>query len=96
MTKRYKLPIIVKIKGDTPFMDKNILCIEISKNDVYVEYENRDFEYISFTKAKKLIYKTLPTIVKYSCVDSEKSVNFLNTLLTKYKLCDDSLVLHNK
>ena len=77
-------------------MDKNILCIEVSKNDVYVEYDDRDFEYISFTKAKKLIYTTLPHTVKYSCVDSEKSVKFLNTLLTKYKLCDNSLVLHNK
>lgn len=77
-------------------MDKNILCIEISQNDVYIEYTNRDFEYISFTKAKKIIFKTLPPLMKYSCTDSEKSVNFLNSLLTKYTLKKDTLVLQNK
>lgn len=74
-------------------MDENILCIEISKKDVYIEYTNRDFEYISFTKAKKLIFKTLPSKLQYSCVDSERSVNFLNSLLTKYTLYNDFLVL---
>lgn len=77
-------------------MDKNILCIEISKKDVYVEYTNGDFEYISFTKAKKIIFQTLPIILKYSCVDSEKSVNFLNSLLTKYSIHSDTLVLQIK
>lgn len=74
-------------------MNKNILCIEISKSDVYIEYTNRDFEYISFTKAKKIIFNTLSVEFKYSCIDSEKSVNFLNSLLTKYLLRSDTLVL---
>jgi len=74
-------------------MNKNILCIEISKNDVYVEYTNRDFEYISFTKAKKLIFSTMSPKIKYFCIDSERSVNFLNSLLTRYKIQNDFLVL---
>lgn len=74
-------------------MNKNILCIEISKKDVYVEYTNRDFEYISFTKAKKLIFSTTSPNIKYFCIDSERSVNFLNSLLTRYKIQNDFLVL---
>lgn len=74
-------------------MNQNILCIEISKNDVYIEYTNRDFEYISFTKAKKLIFSTMSPNIKYFCADSERSVAFLNSLLTKYKIEEDWLVL---
>ena len=77
-------------------MNKNILCIEISKKDVYIEYTNSDFEYISLNKTKKIIFQTLPIKLKYSCVDSEKSVNFLNSLLTKYTIHLNTLVLQIK
>lgn len=73
-------------------MDKNILCIEISKQDVYIEYINREFEYISFTKAKKIIFTNLPSALHYSCADEKKSVAFLNSLLTRYTIQDKKLI----
>lgn len=73
-------------------MDKNILCIEISKNDVYIEYINRKFEYVSFTKAKIIIFTNLSANLQYSCADEEKSVAFLNSLLTRYTIQDKRLV----
>lgn len=63
------------------------------EKDIYVEYSNSHFEYISFTKAKKLILKELPAKINYSCVDKEKSSNFLNALLNKYKIIDNTLIL---
>lgn len=76
-------------------MNKNILCIEISKQDVYIEYINREFEYVSFTKAKKIIFTKLSSNLQYSCVDEEKSVAFLNSLLTRYKIQDKKLICKN-
>lgn len=73
-----------------------MLYIDISKKDVYLEYINGDFEYISFAKAKKMIFEALPQTLKYSCVDSLKSVNFLNSLLTRYKLHNNTLILQNQ
>lgn len=73
-------------------MNKNVLCIEISKQDVYIEYINREFEYVSFTKAKKIIFTKLPSNLQYSCVDEEKSVAFLNSLLTRYIIQDKKLI----
>jgi len=93
LTKWLKIPIIFKIKGKIPFLHKNILCIEISKNDVYIEYSDSNFEYISFTKAKKIILKELPDVINYACVDKEKSINFLNILLNKYKIVGSTLIL---
>jgi len=89
-------PIICNIKGISPIMNKNILCIEISKSDVYIQYTNMEFEYVTFTKAKRILFAILSPTLKYSCVDNEKSVNFLNQLLTKYVLCEDCLILKIK
>jgi len=74
-------------------MIKNILSIDIMKSDVYIEYANRDMEYVSFTKAKKTIKSLLPNKFLFSCMDSEKSVNFLNSLLIRYKIKNDKLIL---
>lgn len=63
------------------------------EKDIYIEYSNGEFEYISFTKAKKLILTYLPTIFLYNCIDSEKSINFLNSILKKYKIIDNQLIL---
>ena len=73
--------------------DKSIKYIDIMAKDVYIEYSNGDFEYLSFTKTKNLIKKELPYDIKYNCADDEKSLDFLNTLLTKYKIVDNTLVL---
>ena len=70
-----------------------IKYIDIMAKDIYLEYTNSDFEYISFTKAKNLILRELPNDLKYNCVDEEKSTNFLNTLLKKYKIIDNTLIL---
>lgn len=63
------------------------------EKDIYMEYSNGDFEYLSFTKVKNLIFKELPNVLKFNCEDKEKSINFLNTLLSKYKIVDNSMIL---
>ena len=63
------------------------------EKDIYIEYSNGDFEYLSFTKAKNLILRELPNVLNYTCVDKEKSINFLNTLLMKYKIIDKTMIL---
>jgi len=70
-----------------------IKYIDIMEKDIYIEYSNGDFEYLSFTKAKNLILRELPNVLNYTCVDKEKSINFLNTLLMKYKIIDNSMIL---
>jgi len=70
---------------------KNILCIEILSNDVYIEFTDGDIQYISFTQAKKILSKEFYSI-KFSCIDSARSVAFLNSLLHKYTIIDDILV----
>lgn len=74
-------------------MEKKILHIEILHQDVYIEYTNGEIEYASFTKARKVIYSSNQAQFKYSCVDSEKSNVFLNTLLARYKISQDTLLL---
>ncbi len=74
-------------------MKKKIFCIEILQNDVYIEYTDGDVEYISFTKAKKMIYLSHQEQFRFSCVDDEKSNNFLNNLLARYKMDHDMLTI---
>ena len=74
-------------------MFKKILCIDILKNDVYIEYTDGDIEYISFTKAKQIIYATAQEAFIFSCVDEERSNNFLNLLLRRYKIKNNTLIL---
>ena len=74
-------------------MSKNILSIDILKNDVYIEYTNGDIEYISFTKAKHIIYTSHQETFTFSCVDEEKSNNFLNLLLRRYRIENSTLLL---
>lgn len=74
-------------------MSKEIFYIDILKNDVYVEYSTREFEYVSFTKAKKLFREHKPKVLSYSCVDHQRSVEFLNSLLTIYNIKEDKLEL---
>lgn len=70
-----------------------IKYIDIMEKDIYIEYSNNEFKYISFYKANKLILKELPNVLIYNCVDKEKSINFLNTLLNKYKIINTTLIL---
>jgi len=72
---------------------KKICYIEILQNDVYIEYNNGDIQYLSFTKAKKMIYLSHQEQFKFSCADYEKSNNFLNKLLARYKMDHNKLVL---
>ena len=65
---------------------RNILCIEILSNDVYIEYTNGDIQYTSFTQAKKILSKGSYDSIKFSCIDSKRSVDFLNSLLHKYTI----------
>jgi len=71
---------------------KKICYIEILQNDVYIEYNNGDIQYLSFTKAKQMIYASHQEQFKYICVDHEKSNTFLNNLLARYKIVHGMLV----
>lgn len=88
-----KIPYNYQNKRKNYHLDKKILCIDILKNDVYIEYTNREFEYISFTKAKKIVFEISTPSFSYSCMDSKRSVNFLNSLLTRYMTDNDTLVI---
>lgn len=70
-----------------------IKYIDIMEKDIYIEYSNNDFEYISFTKAKKIILKKLPKALLYNCTDTKKSIDFLNSILNKYKAIGNNLIL---
>lgn len=73
-----------------------IKYIDIMAKDVYIEYSNGDFEYLSFTKTKNLIKREQPHELKYNCADVEKSLKFLNTILINYKIANnkgDTLLL---
>ena len=74
-------------------MFKKILCIDILKNDVYIEYTDGDIEYISFTKARQIIYALKQENFLFSCNDEERSNNFLNLILRRYKIESNTLVL---
>lgn len=72
---------------------KKIFYIEILQSDVYLEYTNGDIQYLSFTKAKHVIYLLHQEQFNFSCVDHEKSNSFLNNLLARYKIDHNRLIL---
>jgi hypothetical protein len=72
-----------------------IKYIDIMSFDIYIEYIDGNFEYISFTKALKIINKVKPINIKFTANDSERSVTFLNKILTNYYILDDILYLKN-
>lgn len=81
----------MKIKGIISALA--IKFIDIMEKDIYIEYLDNTFEYISFTKAKKLILIELPKTINYNCADKEQSSDFLNALLNKYKIIDNAMML---
>jgi hypothetical protein len=76
--------------------EPKIICFEIGKSDVFLEYDNNHSEYVSFTKAKKLIYNTKPKMLKYACADHEKSLEVLNYILSWYSHKNNTLILKTK
>lgn len=74
----------------------NIKYIDIMPFDIYIEYVDGNFEYISFTKALRTINHCKPIKIKFTISDSEKSLNFLNKLLINYYISNDILYLKNK
>jgi len=72
-----------------------IKYIDIMSFDIYIEYFDGNFEYISFTKALKIINNYKPQNIKFTISDSEKSTIFLNKLLANYYISDDMLYLKN-
>lgn len=90
-----KIPYNFQKNRNLYHLNRGIHCIDILKNDVYIEYTDRESEYISFTKAKKIVFELSPSSFTYSCVDSTKSVDFLNSLLTRYIIHDNRLILKN-
>ena len=51
----------------------NIKYIDIMPFDIYIEYFDGNFEYISFTKALRIINYYKPINMKFTISDSEKS-----------------------
>ena len=88
-----KTPYNYKNKRIYSILSKKILCIEILKNDVYIEYINGNIEYMSFSKAKQVIYSISQENFQFSCIDNEKSNTFLNLLLGRYKINQNTLLL---
>jgi hypothetical protein len=74
-------------------MTKHIHSMDIMKDDVYIEYTNGENEYISFSKAKKTIKLLIPKKINFFCLDSERSVHFLNSLLNQYNISHNKLIL---
>ena len=56
-----------------------------------MEYTNGDIQYLSFTKAKQIIFETGQENFRFFCSDHQKSNNFLNNLLFKYKIVHNTL-----
>lgn len=88
-----KFPYNFKNKRKYSILYKKLLCIDILKNDVYIEYTDGNIEYISFTKAKQVIYSLSQDKFIFSCSDNERSNKFLNSLLGRYRIEHDILVL---
>lgn len=74
----------------------NIKYIDIMPSDIYIEYIDGNFEYISFAKALKIVNHYKPINIKFTISDSGKSSNFLNKILTNYYIYNDILYLKNK
>ena len=57
-----------------------IKYFEALSDSVYIEYENYDSDYFSFSKAKRLLRVDGADKIKYACSDNQKSVDFVNSL----------------
>lgn len=68
--------------NDCAIQIKTPVYIELNAKDVYVEDENKDFEHISYSKAKTLL-KSVETTVRYTSSGSEAACNFMNSLSRK-------------
>lgn len=61
---------------------KTLVYIEFNAEDVYVEYENKDSEHVSYTRAKTLL-KSTETTIRYSEPSSQRGCDFINSLSRK-------------
>ncbi len=57
-----------------------IKSLELNDNDVTIEYSNNEHEYISYSKAKKIIKEVDQEYIKYVNNGSENACNFINSL----------------
>lgn len=61
---------------------KRITAIDINEKDVYVEFEDNDSMYLSFSKVDTLIKKEqVIDEVRIRCSDHQTSVEFLNKIV---------------
>ena len=87
------LAIEEAMKKDKPL--KRITSLDINEKDVYVEFEDNDSMYLSFSKVDKLIKSEhVVDKVRVACADYERSVTFLNKIAypKKYIKRDGCLV----
>lgn len=70
---------------------KKITLLELNSKDVYVEYDDKDMEHVSYSKAKTML-KNLDYPVRYSASGSEAACNFLNALSRKKFLLSETTI----
>ncbi len=61
---------------------KTLKILELNASDVYVEYTDRSSEYISFTKAKKLLDNITDKVI-YSEPVTQRGCDFINSISRK-------------
>lgn len=71
---------------------KTLVYIELNAEDVYVEYENKDSEHVSYTRAKTLL-KSAETTIRYSEPSSQRGCDFLNSLSRKTYSVQDNMII---
>lgn len=73
-------------------MSQHILFIHILRNSVYVEYVNREFEYVSFKEIERIITTQKPYALIFSCMEEADSLAVLHTLLKTYDMVGSQLI----
>ena len=60
--------------------EKDIKYVEVLGDKVYVEFTDSDSAYVSFSKAKNIIKDSKTKQIPYTCCDSQKAIDFINTI----------------
>lgn len=67
----------------------NIQYVEILADKVYIEYTDRNSDYISFSKANTLIKESPKELIRYTCVDNQRAIDFVNSVAKRTTVFKD-------
>lgn len=82
---------------ETQVKPNEIKYIEVLSDKVYVEFVNNDSEYMTRKKAKELIRNSNVKRIPYVCCDSEKALDFINSIpFKKMVFINDVTYLEDK